>query len=116
VICFHQEQGISYQRPQNPNSKLKFRVYYFCSKICSDLGMQLAEKTGVINMLKLTYMERMAIERARPMFWTGCQETGIAASVMNLEPAQIDQLIAHAVEGFRIEMQKMSKLDDEIPF
>lgn len=70
----------------------------------------------MIDLERLTNMERSAISDARALFWKGCEENGLGPAVMQMSEKQIDQVIAHAVEGFRGAMQKRSMLDGEIPF
>lgn len=111
-ICFHSPKGFFFQEKLDP----KRPQYAFCSRLCCEGASKNLGYSGMIDLGRLTFMERGAIEDARALFWKGCQENGLGDIVANLDAKQIDQLIAHAVEGFRGAMQKRSMLNDEIPF
>lgn len=111
-ICFHSPRGFFFQLKLDP----RHPQYAFCSMACCNGVSNILGYNGMIDLAKLTEMERESIADARRLFWKGCEENGLGAAVMNLSEKQIDQVIAHAVEGFRAAMQQRSLLNDQIPF
>lgn len=110
-ICFHSPRGFFFQLkliPRHPE-------YQCCSMACLNKIKSILGFNGMIDLEKLTQMERDSIRDARSFFWKGCEENGLSDAVMNLTERQIDQIIAHAVEGFRAAMQQKSLLEGQIP-
>lgn len=91
-------------------------IYWFCCKVHQDIGVILAGDSGVIDLARLTQMERDSIKDARQTFGEALEAHGLMPAFFDKSPEVIDAVIAAACEGFRIGMEKRSKIGGEIPF
>jgi hypothetical protein len=104
VVCSHEVRGFFYQHRLHVAKP----TYPFCSWDCLEVGVRLASETGVIDIERLTGMEKQAIRDARHAFAAALEELGLMTHFENLDGAAIDRLIGAAVEGFRASMQRQT--------